>query len=154
MYLAHLHLTPDILAEKNHISKIFHFMDVTFGYLRQSLSDIISVISSHRFKICTSKMQAIKSDMMERELTAGYEDEETGYFKNMKITFTARRGQPEQRQRFAEVKEELLNNLVANIEAQFPQIDLLTLCKFLNLHLIPMRNTTFYLGEIKTWKHY
>ncbi|CAB3992558.1 Hypothetical predicted protein [Paramuricea clavata] len=57
-----------------------------------------------------------QTDVMERE-----------YFKSMKITYTAaRRGQPEQRQLFAEVKEELLNNLVANIEARFPQVDLIT----------------------------
>ena len=62
-------------------------------------------------------------DMMERELVA----EEVDYFKIMKITYTAiRRGQPEQRQRFTEVKEELLDNLIANIKVRFPQVDLFT----------------------------
>ena len=39
---------------------------------------------------------------MERELAA----EEVDYFKSMKITYTAiRRGQPEQQQRFTELKK-------------------------------------------------
>ena len=117
MYLALMHLTSDIFAETNHLSKIFQFRDVCFGSLRQSLFETISSLQDMH------EENGTQTDIIERELAA----EEVGYFKGMKITYTAiRRGQPEQRHRFTEVKEELLDNLVANIKARFPQVDLFT----------------------------
>ena len=123
MYLALTHLTSDILAETNHLFKIFQFRDVCFGSLRQSPFETISSFQDMH------EENGMQTDMMERELAA----EKVDYFKSMKITYTAiRRGQPEQRQRFTEVKEELLDNLVANIKAQFPQVNLSTRIKNLN----------------------
>ena len=76
-----------------------------------------------RYEENGTQTDMMERDMMERDLAP----EEVDYFKSMKITYTAiRRGQSEQRQHFTEVKEELLDNLVANIKARFPQVDLFT----------------------------
>ena len=53
MYLALMHLTSDILAETNHLSKIFQFRDVCFGSLRQSLFETISSLQD---TVCMRKM--------------------------------------------------------------------------------------------------
>lgn len=118
MYLALMHLASDILAEINHLSKIFQFRDVCFGTLGQSLNDTIRSLQDMH------EQNSTQTDILENELAA----EPVGYFKGTQVIYAAEgRGQRrDQRQRFAQVKEELLDHLVENIQARFPQVDIFT----------------------------
>ncbi|KAJ7394643.1 hypothetical protein OS493_000463 [Desmophyllum pertusum] len=59
---------------------------------------------------------------MEAEINAA----PIGQFKGSEIDFRARRGEPDQRQKFEQVKLEFINLLIGNIRARFPNVDLLS----------------------------
>lgn len=116
IYLALLHLASEVLSVTNHLSKVFQYRDVCFSTVRGNLNDCIETLEDLR------NTNGPVMTAMEAEINAA----PIGQFKGSEIDFRARRGEPDQRQKFEQVKLEFINLLIGNIRARFPNVDLLS----------------------------
>ena len=94
IYLALAHLASEVLSMTNHLCKAFQYRDVCFSTVRQSLNDCIETLQDLRHNngpVMTS---------MEVELSTA----PNGQFKGADIDFRPRRGEPDQRRRFEQVR--------------------------------------------------
>ena len=116
VYLALVHLAAEVLSVTNHLSKVFQYRDVCFSAVQQQLHDCIETLEDLR------RSNGPVLTAMERELNAT----PVGHFKGAAIDFTPRRGEPDQRRRFQEIRLAFLNVLIANLRARFHHVELLS----------------------------
>ena len=115
LILALIHLSADVLSITNHLSKISQSRDVCFSALHQKFDDSVASLEALREK------NGRLLSAMESELTK----EPLGMFKGTRISYTAKRGQPEQKELFQRVRRQLLDQLLENLRSRFPKIALL-----------------------------
>lgn len=116
LYLALLHLTADVLSATNHLSKLWQYRDVCFSAVHRELDDCIETLEELRDNngiMMVSMLDDLNADPIDT-------------FKGAQITFAARRGQANQRVLFDQTRRQFLDELLMNIRARFPQVQLLT----------------------------
>lgn len=113
--LALIHLACEVLAVTNHLPKVFQYRDVCFSTVRGNLNDCIETLKDLR------NNNGPVMTAMGAKINAA----PRGQFKGAHIYCQPRRGEPDQRQKFSEVKLQFLNLLIANIRARFPHVNLL-----------------------------
>lgn len=116
VYLALMHLAAEVLSVMNHLSKVFQYRDVCFSAVQQQLHDCIETLEDLR------RSNGPVLTAMERDLSAA----PVGHIKGAATDFTPRRGEPDQRRRFQEIRLAFLNPLIANLHARFPHVELLS----------------------------
>ena len=142
--LALIHLACEVLAVTNHLSKVFQYRNVCFSTVRGNLNDCIETLKDLR------NNNGPVMTVMEAKINAA----PRGQFKGAQIDFQPRCGEPDQKQKFSEVKLQFLNLLIANIRVRFPHVDLLSAMEIFEPQSYPADQRLLVGWEMETWRSY